>query len=344
MSTTNRWQHPDTRTTTVQKPGFSEKPGFWLTGAGLAVLLLSAGLGAEAQDRPKEITNSIGMKLVLIPAGKFMMGSPKDEKDRFDDEEQHEVEITKPFYMGVYDVTQAEYEKVMGKNPSYFSAAGDGKDRVKDMDTTRFPVEMISWADAVEFCRKLSEMPEEKQAGRVYRLPTEVEWEYACRGGTVTAFHYGAALSSTQANFRGNFPYGGAAKGPYLERTTKVGSYQPNAYGLYDMHGNVLPVVPGLVHGEASGRQRSCGDDCGLVPGRSRRELARLRQALPVRVPLQLTCPATGAQRPRLPRGRSPVRPLSRVRIERSLSLRLGMAEGGAWPYRAEAIGGMGGA
>ena len=193
--------------------------------------------GAEPAAPPKEITNSIGMKLVLIPAGKFLMGSPKDEKERDPDEEQHEVSITKPFYLGVYEVTQAEYEKVMGKNPSWFSAKGEGK--VKDMDTSRFPVERVSWDNAVAFCKKLSELPEEKKAGRVYRLPTEAEWEYACRAGTKTVFHYGNSLSSKQANFDGAFSYGGADKGPYLERTAKVGSYAPNAFGLYGMHGNV---------------------------------------------------------------------------------------------------------
>ena len=179
------------------------------------------------QDKDgKQITNSIGMKLVLIPAGKFMMGSPDSEKDRETDEgPQHEVEITRPFYMGVYLVTQAEYERVMGKNPSFFSAAGGG---VKDMDTTRFPVEMVSWNDAVEFCRKLSQLPEEKQAGRVYRLPTEAEWEYACRAGTTTRFYSGNMDASLEgmACFRSKMP-------------VPVGQFKPNAFGLYDMHGNV---------------------------------------------------------------------------------------------------------
>ena len=163
---------------------------YWLGffGVGVLVMLPGISLAAEPAAQPKEITNSIGMKLVLIPAGKFLMGSPKDEKERWPDEEQHEVSITKPFYLGVYVVTQAEYEKVMGNNPSYFSAKGDGKDSVKDMDTGQFPVEAVSWDDAVAFCKKLSELPEEKKAGRVYRLPTEAEWEYACRAGTKTAF------------------------------------------------------------------------------------------------------------------------------------------------------------
>ncbi len=217
--------------------------------AGL-VMLLGIGCGgnrvASSKDetnspaaQPKEITNSIGMKLALIPAGKFLMGSPKDEKEREPFEEQHEVSITKPFYLGVYGVTQAEYEKVTENNPSYFSPKGDGKDKVKDMDTSGFPVERVSWDDAQAFCKKLSELPEEKKAGRVYRLPTEAEWEYACRAGTKTPFHYGDSLSSKQANFCGHFPYGGADKGPYLKRTAKVGTYAANAFGLYDMHGNV---------------------------------------------------------------------------------------------------------
>ncbi len=190
----------------------------------------------EASERVlvKEITNSIGMKLRLIPAGTFMMGSPEGEGSS-DEQPQHEVEITKPFYMGVYEVTQAEYEKVMGKNPSFFKKEQVGK------DTGSFPVERVSWYDAVEFCKKLSELASEKRAGRVYRLPTEAEWEYACRGGAkkYQVFAFGNSLSSKQANFNGNYPYGGAEKGKYLERTCKVGSYQENGFGLYDMHGNV---------------------------------------------------------------------------------------------------------
>ncbi len=225
----------------ASQPWPASRCNYWLGffGVGVLVMLLGISLGAEPAAQPKEVTNSIGMKLVLIPAGKFLMGSPQDEKERDTDEEQHEVSITKPFYLGVYVVTQAEYEKVMGNNPSWFSAKGDGKDEVKDMDTSRFPVENVSWDDAVAFCKKLSELPEEKKAGRVYRLPTEAEWEYACRAGTKTPFHFGNSLSSKQANFDGDLPYGEGDQGPNLERTAKVGSYAPNAFGLYDMHGNV---------------------------------------------------------------------------------------------------------
>jgi serine/threonine protein kinase len=186
---------------------------------------------------PRELENSIGMKLVAIPAGKFLMGSPPDEVNRDADEEQHEVEITQPFYMGVYEVTQEEYEKVMESNPSYF------KD-VRGEDTRRFPVESVSWQDAEEFCRRLSERAEEQRLGGIYRLPTEAEWEYACRGAARESLPFvlesaTSSLSSDDANFDGNHPYGGGRIGPYLERTTRVGSYKPNPFGLFDMHGNV---------------------------------------------------------------------------------------------------------
>jgi formylglycine-generating enzyme required for sulfatase activity len=144
---------------------------------------------------------------------------------------QHPVEITRPFYLGAYEVTQAQYQKVMDQNRAHFSDKnGGGPDH---------PVEQVTWVEAVSFCGKLSGLPAEKKAGRRYRLPTEAEWEYACRAGTTTPFHFGKGLSSTQANFDGNHPYGDAAKGPYLRKTAKVGSYKPNAWGLYDMHGNV---------------------------------------------------------------------------------------------------------
>ena len=144
------------------------------------------------------------------------------------------MELTKGFYMGVYAVTQEEYETVMGKNPSCFSAQGEGKEKVAGMDTRRFPVEMVSWEDAKEFCRKLS-----AKEGRTYRLPTEAEWEYSCRAGTTTPFHFGETISTDQANYNGNFTYGNGKKGVYREKTTPVGSFPANAWGLHDMHGNV---------------------------------------------------------------------------------------------------------
>ena len=195
------------------------------------------------------LENSIGMKLVPIKAGEFLMGS-KNEFGRWAHEHQHKVRLSGPFHIGAFEVTQGEYAKVMGSNPSHFSAAGAGKEKVKEFDAGKLPVDSVSWEEAVEFCRKLSELPAEKEAGRVYRLPTEAQWEYACRAGTSTPFHYGEQLSSKMANFDGNTPYlkreevikgvdPATIAGPYLKRTVPVGSYEPNAWGLYDMHGNV---------------------------------------------------------------------------------------------------------
>ena len=161
-----------------------------------------------------EITNGIDMKLELIPVGEFMMGSPDSDEAADDDEKpQHLVRITKPFYLGVYPVTQEQYEKVMGKNPSQF----------KDPAS---PVESVSWDDAVEFCKKLS-----AKEGKTYRLPTEAEWEYACRAGTTTSYSFGddEASLGEYAWFRGNAE----------SKTHPVGQKKPNAWGLFDMHGNV---------------------------------------------------------------------------------------------------------
>ncbi|MDB4639398.1 formylglycine-generating enzyme family protein [bacterium] len=156
-----------------------------------------------------ESTNSIGMKFKLIPAGTFTMG---------DGDETHEVTLTKPFKMGVHEVTQAQYQQVMGVNPSKFKGADN-------------PVEMVSWGDAVEFCRRLSELPAEKAAGNVYRLPTEAGWEYACRAGTTTKYSFGDDAS--KLGDCGWFSENSGTK------THPVGGKKPNAWGLYDMYGNV---------------------------------------------------------------------------------------------------------
>jgi formylglycine-generating enzyme required for sulfatase activity len=191
------------------------------------VFMLSIGtVGLAMAQASQEITNSIGMKLVLIPKGTFQMGSPIEEQGANDDEEQHQVTISKDYYLGVTEVTQGQYEKVMGTNPSHFQ-----KRVIRKSDSSMYPVELVSWEDAVEFCKKLSDLPAEKNAGRVYRLPTEAEWEYACRAGSKTAYSFGESARSLgdYAWFSENSSF----------QTHPVGEKKANAWGLYDMHGNV---------------------------------------------------------------------------------------------------------
>jgi formylglycine-generating enzyme required for sulfatase activity len=171
----------------------------------------------------------LNLTMIWVKPGTFMMGSPESEKGRLRRETQHQVTLTKGFHLGKYEVTQAQWERVMGSSPSSYIGANR-------------PVEMVSWFNAVEFCAKLTEM--EKKAGRVpegtaYQLPTEAQWEYACRAGTTTVFSWGNSATSTQANFKGTHPYGGGASGPNLQQTTDVGQYAANPWGFHDMHGNV---------------------------------------------------------------------------------------------------------
>jgi uncharacterized protein (TIGR02996 family) len=180
---------------------------------------------------PSRLMNSIGMELTLIPAGTFLMGSPENEADRYADLEspRHEVEITRPFYLGIYPVTQRQYEAVMGDNPSEFHAGNRGG--------PEHPVEHVSWHDTRKFCQRLSDLPAEREAGRQYRLPTEAEWEHACRAGTTTAYFFGVRPSGQLANFDGvSF---GKSEGPFLGHSSRVGAYPGNSFGLFDMHGNV---------------------------------------------------------------------------------------------------------
>lgn len=187
-----------------------------------------------------QLINSIGMEMALIPPGIFWMGSPAGEPGRHPDENpRHRVQISRAFYLGIYPVTQQQFRAIMKHNPSHFRAGGEGAGMVVGLDTDHLPVERISWFDAADFCDALSAQPAESRAGRVYRLPTEAEWEYACRAGTSTLFSHGDDLGSETANIDGNLPEGNAPKSIYLARTSVVGSYPPNAFGLYDMHGNV---------------------------------------------------------------------------------------------------------
>jgi formylglycine-generating enzyme required for sulfatase activity len=180
-----------------------------------------------AIDLPKSVTNSLGIKFTLIPAGTFLMGSESGDPLRGPDEgPQRRVTIEQPFYLGVHPITQQQYEAVMHANPSQFRKGHGGG--------PKHPVEQVSWDEANDFCRRLSEA-----IGQTYRLPTEAEWEYACRAGTTTGFAFGDALCSTAANFDGTRPFGAAELGPFLQRTSPVGAYTPNGWGLYDMHGNL---------------------------------------------------------------------------------------------------------
>ena len=163
-----------------------------------------------------------------IEAGSFMMGSPPDEQGRYDDEgPQHRVHIGQGFWLADTACTQGLWLALMGQNPSHFQSEG--------ADALQLPVEKISWHDAQAFLQTLAKhLP----AG-LWTLPTEAEWEYACRAGTATPFYFGANISTAQVNYDGNYPYGGAEKGEYRERTLPVKALPANAWGLYQMHGNV---------------------------------------------------------------------------------------------------------
>jgi len=186
--------------------------------------------------RPR-LTLAPGVEFAWVAPGSFLMGSPSTERQREGNETQHRVTLTRGLWMGVAPVTQGQWRAVMGDNPSYHARTGAGKDVVAEVGDTElesFPVESVSWQDAQDFCAAL--------AGRVdreVRLPSEAEWEYACRAGTTTPFHFGKQLNGTQANCDGRRPYGTRTKGPYLGRPTPVGSYPTNAWGLSDLHGNV---------------------------------------------------------------------------------------------------------
>jgi formylglycine-generating enzyme required for sulfatase activity len=207
-----------------------------------AVGPLAAEPVKAATDRVKPKGGPLGMKFVPLPKGTFYMGGGGGKAGK-------KTEIREDFEIAVYTVTQGQWQELMGNNPSWFSREGIAKDDVKDVtdeDLKQFPVTDVSWNDAQEFIKKLNE--KEKGKGYVYRLPTEAEWEYACRGGAATeeecSYHFYFEkptndLSSIRANFYGHEPAGKGEKGPFLARTAKVGSYAPNKVGVYDMHGNV---------------------------------------------------------------------------------------------------------
>jgi formylglycine-generating enzyme required for sulfatase activity/predicted Ser/Thr protein kinase len=188
----------------------------------------------QAEFFPEDLGDGLMLEMVSIPGGTFLMGSPDYESGRYDNRygnqsPRHRVKV-EPFFMGKYAVTQAQWKAVallpkvsrdLNPDPSGFKGANR-------------PVENVLWEDAMEFCARLS-----KKTGRDYRLPSEAEWEYACRAGTTTPFHFGETITPDLANYDGNYAYASGPKGKYRQETTNVGSFPPNAFGLYDMHGNV---------------------------------------------------------------------------------------------------------
>ena len=197
-------------------------------------------------------------ELVVVPAGSYEMGSPPGEGGRDDDEGPvHRVTISEPFAVGLYEVTFGEWDAChrgggCSRNPSDFGWGRGNR-----------PVVAVSWEDAKEYIRWLS-----GKTGEDYRLLSESEWEYVARAGTTGPFHYGSTVSPEQANYDGNYAYGGGRKGRYRERTEPVGSFSPNAFGLHDVHGNVEEWVEDCWHGSyegapADGSAWTSGGDCG---------------------------------------------------------------------------------
>jgi formylglycine-generating enzyme required for sulfatase activity len=169
----------------------------------------------------EDLGNGVFLEMIAIPGGTFSMGSPKNELERRDSEgPQHQVTVPS-FFMGKYQLTQVQYQVIMGSNPSGFKGNNQ-------------PVEQVSWDDAVTFCRKLSQ-----RTGKNYRLPSEAEWEYACRAGTKTPFYFGENITPDLVNYNGNDPYASGQKGKYRQQIIDVGTFPPNTFGLCDMHGNV---------------------------------------------------------------------------------------------------------
>ena len=193
----------------------------------------------SARQKIEDLGNGVSLEMVKIPGGRFLMGSPDTEVKRLSDEgPQHYVDIPE-FFMGKYVVTQGQWKAIASRTdlkveldlktePSYF------KQPYKDIDRWKRPVEYVNWFEAVEFCKRLSRL-----TGRNYRLPSEAEWEYACRAGTTTPFYFGETITTELVNYDGNKTYGNAPKGEYRKQTTPVGQFPANAFGLYDMHGNV---------------------------------------------------------------------------------------------------------
>jgi sulfatase modifying factor 1 len=218
----------------------------------LTVMLVSAsGLAAAPDDfagkKPGEERLIAGIKLCWCPPGKFTMGSPPGELERRPSEDQVDVTLTQGFYTGKYEVTQGDWKRVVGALPGPLTAElPEGDD---------YPVGNVNFAEAEAFCHKLTELAHksaELPEGWEFRLPTEAQWEFACRAGTTTATAFGDKLSSKQANFKGK-PYNGAEPGPSLGKAARVGGYPANTWGLHDMHGNTFEWCRDWFHARLPG-------------------------------------------------------------------------------------------
>jgi formylglycine-generating enzyme required for sulfatase activity len=188
-----------------------------------AVWVAVAGASPIQPASPEWVEPRTGMAFVRVPAGRFMAGSPPGEPHREAQETLHEVTLSRPFWMGRFEVTQEQWHEVMGTRPSWFDGAARG-----------LPVENVSWFEVQAFLRRLTESSRDSR----FRLPTEAEWEHACRAGSATAFHTGDRLTAAQANIDPRAPEDASAAQP-SGRPVAVGSFPPNAWGLHDMHGNV---------------------------------------------------------------------------------------------------------
>jgi len=224
------------------RPSFLIPPLAGYAFLSLSALLTNGGdnLGSRALpapfngSKPGDERQAVGIRLCWCPPGKFIMGSPPNEPERRPDEDQVKVTLTKGFWMAKFETTQGDWKRVMGTLPGPLTTElPEGND---------FPVGNVNFAEAEAFCQKITDLAHQSQelpTNWEFRLPTEAQWEYACRAGTTTATAFGDSLSSKQANFKGK-PYNGAEPGPSLNRAAKVGSYPPNPWGLHDMHGNTF--------------------------------------------------------------------------------------------------------